>query len=158
MRAEVRDAEGVRAFYEAHVHPNVLEPLLAAPGKRFIVLMDAGQIVAAASLQKRPFGLEQVGGVLVLPERRGQGLSRALIPPAFDEARRAGSRWVVGGVYRREPDVAPVYRALGFRTWIPYIPGGASWGPLGWLARTAARLVRTPAGPHAIRIMGGRVR
>lgn len=158
MDAEVRDADGVRAFYEAHVHPNVLEPLLEAKGKRFVCLLDDGQVVAAASLQRRPFGIEQVGGVLVVPERRGEGLTWVLLPAAMDEARRAGSRWVLGGVYRRDPDVSPFYRALGFRTWIPYIPGGASWGPLGWMARMAARIVRTPAGPHAIRIMGGRVR
>ncbi len=147
----------VRAFYAAHVHPNVLHPLLEAKGKRFVALLENGVVVAAASLQKRPFGFEQVGGVMVAPALRGSGLAWKLLPAAMAEARRAGSRWMVGGVYRRAPDASPFYRALGFRTWIPWIPGASSPWPFGWLARAMAALVRTPAGPDSIRIMGGRV-
>jgi len=158
VHSEIRDADGVRAFYQAHVHPNVLEPLLAAPGKRYVVLVEAGAVVAAVSLQRRALRVEQVGGILVAPHRRGEGLTRLLLPAAFAEARAQGSRFLVGGVYRRAPDVSRLYRALGFRTVVPYIPGAASWGPLGWLARSLARCFRVEAGPDAIRIMGGRVK
>lgn len=158
MNAQVLTRDEVRPFYEAHVHPNVLEPLLQAKNKRYVVLLEGDAIVAAVSLQRRALGLEQVGGLLIVPERRGEGLTWELLPAAFAEAARMGSRYLVGGVYRRQPDVSPIYRKLGFRTWIPYIPGRASWGPLGLLARGMAKLFRVEAGPDAIRIMGGRVK
>lgn len=153
MDTRVVPVHDVRAFFEAHPHPNVLEPLAHPERKRFIAIRDGGEIVATATLEKRPLGFVQLGGMLVHPDRRGEGLGRPLMDAVRREAKTMGGRRIVCGVYRRDPDVSSYYRAMGFRTLVPWIPGAASRWPAGATARLLARLFRVAAGPDAIRIM-----
>lgn len=149
--------QDVRAFFMAHTHPNVLEPLAHEDRKRFIVLHERDAIVATATLEKRAFGFVQLGGMLIHPAHRGIGLGRSLMEAVQAEARELGARRIVCGVYHRDPDVSPYYRAMGFRTWVPWIPGLTSRWPGGSLARLLATLFRVEPGPDAIRVMTRRV-
>ncbi len=154
--ARVVDVDEVHAFFVAHPHPNVLEPLANPESKRFVALYDGDDVVATATLEPRALGFVQLGGVMVHPERRGEGLGRPLMDAVCEEARVMGGRRIVCGVYRRDPDVTPYYRAMGFRTILPYIPGARSRAPLGGLARALAKLFRVEAGPDPIRVMARR--
>ena len=153
MKARVVDVEEVHAFFVEHPHPNVLEPLAHAEKKRFVALFDGDAVVATATLEKRPLGFVQLGGMLVHPDRRGAGVGRPLMDAVRQEAKAMGGRRIVCGVYRRNPDVSPYYQAMGFRTLIPYIPGAASRFPMGVAARLLARMFRVEAGPDPIRVM-----
>lgn len=139
-------------WFETHCHPNVLEPMAHAERKRYLALRDHGAIVATATLERKPLGIDQVGGIFVLPELRGTGLGRALMDAVVADSRDAGGRLLVLGAYRREPDVSPFYRACGFRTLAPFIPGAAT-PVLGLGSRLLARLVGAEAGPDSIRLM-----
>ena len=149
--------DAIRPFFEAHPHPNVLEPMSHPDRKRFLGLLDGDRLVGGATLEKRALGAVQVGGIYVLECLRGTGAGRALLDGAKAEARAWGGRWLVLGAYRRAPDVSPFYRAVGFRTLVPYIPGAASPQVLGAVARGLARLFRVEAGPDAIRVMVARL-
>ena len=151
VRLSVADAA---VWFSAHPHPNVLEPMAHAERKRYVGLRDAGgDLVASATLQKRALGCCQVGGIFVVERRRGAGIGRILMAAVRAEARAWGCRWLALGSYRRAPDVSPFYRAVGFWSLVPYIPGAASRAPAGAVARTLAWLFRVEAGPHAIRLM-----
>lgn len=144
-------------FFDAHPHPNVLEPMSHPERKRFLGLFDGDRQVGSATLEKRALGAVQVGGIFVVDNLRGTGAGRVLLEGVRDAARDWGGRWLVLGSYRRQPDVAPFYRAVGFRTLVPYIPGAASPHVAGALARGLARLFRVEAGPDSIRVMVARL-
>lgn len=157
MRLQPAAAEAVRPFYDAHRHRNVVAPLGKPAKKRFYALWDDGVVVGAFYLHRHLWGLEQLGGILVHPERHGEGLGARLLDGAARVARQSGARAVVVGVHRRDPGLAAFYEQAGFRTWMPFVPGGAT--PVaGPVSRLAARLVGTPAGPDSIRLMGKRLK
>lgn len=153
MDARVVPVAEVRAFFEAHPHPNVLEPLHHPEKKRYIAVFEGAHVVATASLERRALGIDQLGGVLVDPNRRGAGIGRTLMEAIVKEAKSSGARLIACGIYRRDPDVSPYYRAMGFHVMFPYVPGAASRWPFGATARLLARMFRVEAGPDAIRIM-----
>ncbi len=147
------DQEEASAWFAAHPHPNVLEPMAHADEKVYLGLRDGDRLVASATLQKRGAGFVQVGGIYVDDVQRRNGTGRKLIMEVAREARRMGGKRLVLGAYRREPDVSPFYRAVGFRSWIPFIPGTESRHIGGFTARLLARVFRVEAGPDAIRVM-----
>lgn len=157
MEVRLVDAEAIRPFFEAHPHPNVLEPMSHPERKRFLGLFDGKRLVGSATLEKRALGAVQVGGIYVMEELRGTGAGRVLMDGLQSEARAWGGRWLVLGAYRRAPDVSPFYRAVGFRTLLPYIPGASSPRVAGALARVLARAARVEAGPDSIRVMVARL-
>lgn len=157
MHTRLVAADTIRPFFEAHPHANVLEPMSHPERKRFLGLFDGQELVGSATLEKRAAGAVQVGGIYVVESLRGTGAGRILLEGVKREARAWGGRWLVLGAYRREPDVAPFYRAVGFRTLVPYIPGAASPHVAGLAARALARLFRVEAGPDSIRVMVARL-
>jgi GNAT superfamily N-acetyltransferase len=150
------DMEEVRAFFEAHPHPNVLEPLLYSDKKRYIAVYDGDAVVATATLERNLLAIDQLGGMLVDPDRRGAGVGRILMDAVVAEARCERAQLIACGVYRRDPDVSPFYRAMGFNVLAPFIPGVDSPWPFGAAARLLAKMFHVEAGPDAIRIMARR--
>jgi len=75
---------------------------------------EAGRLVGVARAAVRLPWVWVVGGVFVLPSRRGRGTGHALVATVVREAERAGAR---AGLYaREEPPVAlQLYEGLGFR-------------------------------------------
>jgi GNAT superfamily N-acetyltransferase len=147
------DHEAIRPFFETNPHPNVHLPLEHAQKKRFVALYDGDKIIGAATMQNRGLGVVQVGGIYVAQSLRGKGRGQFLLNGVKREARADGGRWLVLGAYRREPDVSPFYRRVGFRAVVPYIPGAKSPFPGGLLARGLAKVARVEAGPDSIRLM-----
>lgn len=157
MRLQKASVDTVRPFYAAHPHRNVVDPLGKPAKKRFWALWDDGQVVGAFYLHRHLWGLEQLGGVLVHPGRHGEGLGAQLMDGAARVARQSGARALVVGVHRRDEGLAAFYERAGFRTWVPFVPGGAT-PVVGPVSRLAAKMVGTPAGPDSIRLMARRLK
>lgn len=97
-----------------------------------IVLTDAGQVVAhlgvvdrTITVAGRPLRVAGVENVYVLPERRGQGLSRRVLLPAMAEAARR--KFAVGLLF-----CLPTLESL--------------YGSCGWQALPGADIVRVENG------------
>lgn len=105
-----------------------LAPYLAAfaaidadPAQLLVVAVDEGGRLAATfqlsfipGLARRGSLRAQVEAVRVVPDRRGDGLGRAMITWAVDEARRRGCTLVQLTTDKRRTDARRFYEGLGF--------------------------------------------
>jgi GNAT superfamily N-acetyltransferase len=96
------------------------DDIAADPRNRLIVAEAGGQVAGVLQLTLIP-GLSrngmlrgQIESVRVAAGHRGQGLGRALIAWAMDEARRAGCGLVQLTSDKRRADAIRFYRSLGF--------------------------------------------
>jgi ribosomal protein S18 acetylase RimI-like enzyme len=74
---------------------------------------EDGVAVAKAGTNARGFGVDQVGGVYAMPERRGRGLASALMALLLSSIREAGRRPALFVKPGNAPARA-LYRSLGF--------------------------------------------
>jgi GNAT superfamily N-acetyltransferase len=96
------------------------DDIAADPRSRLIVAEVDGQVAGTLQLTLIP-GLTrhgmlrgQVEGVRVAAGQRGQGLGRAMLTWAMEEARRAGCGLVQLTSDKRRADAIGFYRSLGF--------------------------------------------
>ena len=96
------------------------DDIAADPRNRLIVAEAGGEVAGVLQLTLIP-GLTrngmlrgQIEGVHVAATHRGQGLGRAMIAWAMDEARRAGCGLVQLTSDKRRADAIRFYRSLGF--------------------------------------------
>jgi GNAT superfamily N-acetyltransferase len=96
------------------------DDIAADPRNRVIVADIDGQVAGTLQLTLIP-GLSrggmlraQIEAVRVAPGQRGQGLGRAMISWAVDEARRAGCGLVQLTSDKRRTDALRFYQSLGF--------------------------------------------
>jgi GNAT superfamily N-acetyltransferase len=96
------------------------EQVQADPRSRLIVAEASGQVAGTLQLSMLP-GLSrhgmlraQVEGVRVAAPHRGQGLGRAMIEWAIEQAREHGCGLVQLTSDKRRPDAVRFYESLGF--------------------------------------------
>jgi GNAT superfamily N-acetyltransferase len=96
------------------------DDIAADPRNRLVVADIDGQVVGTLQLTLIP-GLTrhgtlrgQIEGVHVADGQRGQGIGRAMIAWAIEEARRAGCGLVQLTSNKRRADAIRFYRSLGF--------------------------------------------
>lgn len=77
---------------------------------------------------------QMVGNVVVHPDYRGMGISRALMEAAIDAVRFQGARWLGLEVREQNPVACGLYARMGFqsvgRQQHLIRPGGVPWGDL----------------------------
>src|ERR1700722_4260717 len=102
------------------VYWKAFDDIAADPRNRLIVADAEGQVAGTLQLTLIP-GLSrhgmlraQIEGVRVAAPWRGQGLGRAMIGWAIEEARRSGCGLVQLTSDKRRPDAIRFYEALGF--------------------------------------------
>lgn len=85
----------------------------AAKGKRG---RGAGRIVGNVSLNRAPGNRRRriICNVVVLEEKRGQGIGRQLVEAAVAEARQLGAEGVILQVYQDNPRALGLYTSMGF--------------------------------------------
>jgi predicted GNAT family acetyltransferase len=111
---------------EAYEREEVLTPIhdfnraacrasLARALERQIVLAaeEGGVLVGKAGTNARGFGVDQVGGVYTLPERRGRGVASALMAALLAEIGSSGKKPALFVKPTNAPARA-LYRSLGF--------------------------------------------
>jgi len=126
-RARPEDLGALYPLQEAYEREEVLTPIHefnAAASRAALarslelqlvyVAVEDGRIVAKAGTNARGFGVDQIGGVYTIPERRGRGLATALMAALLGEIRRAG-RCVALFVKPGNAAALALYRALAFR-------------------------------------------
>lgn len=95
---------------ELHWRPKDRHVMLSDGGGR--LLASAGLVVAEVSVDgAEPFDVVGLGGVIVAPGHRGQGLARTVVEAALDRAAGEGPAFAL--LFCREA-VAGLYRKLGF--------------------------------------------
>ena len=101
-------------------YQDAFEDIAADPRSRLIVADAGGQVAGTLQLTLIP-GLSrhgmlraQIEGVRVAAPWRGQGLGRAMIGWAVEEARGSGCGLVQLTSDKRRPDAIRFYEALGF--------------------------------------------
>jgi GNAT superfamily N-acetyltransferase len=125
------------------------------PKERHVMLRDdEGRLIASTGLlvvevsvgEAKPFEVVGLGGVIVAPGHRGQGLARVVVEAALERAAKIGPELAI--LFCRD-DVAGLYRKLGFQLveppirvfqptgsvvmpvntmWRPFVDG-AAWPP-----------------------------
>ncbi|MBE8471227.1 GNAT family N-acetyltransferase [Streptomyces sp. 3R004] len=76
------------------------------------LVAHAGLVDATVSVGARRFPVAGLGGVVVAPDLRGQGLARLVVEAAVAHARGTGAEF---GLLFCLPDRMPLYRRLGWR-------------------------------------------
>jgi predicted GNAT family acetyltransferase len=127
-RASIQHAGALYPLQEAYEREEVLTPIhrfdavacrvaLERSVLEQVVLFasEGGRVVGKAGTNARGLGVDQIGGVFIVPDRRGRGIGRALMEALLDIISSEGRR----AVLFVKPDNVPairLYRALGFAT------------------------------------------
>jgi GNAT superfamily N-acetyltransferase len=125
-RASLADLDSLLYLQEAYEREEVLTPIhefnraacrasLARALERQIIFAaeEDGTLVGKAGTNARGFGVDQVGGVYTLPERRGRGVARALMAALLAEIKSSGKEPALFVKPTNVPARA-LYRHLGF--------------------------------------------
>jgi len=125
-RAVAADLDSLLGLQEAYEREEVLTPIHCFDGKAcraslaralarqlIFAAWEDGIAVAKAGTNARGFGVDQVGGVYTLPERRGRGLGAALMALVLRAIREEGKRPTLFVKPHNAPARA-LYRGLGF--------------------------------------------
>lgn len=116
--------------------PGFLVHLFQAPplNTAGFVWVEEGHIVGNLSLRRampHSTGGRMIGNVVVHPEFRGQGIGRALMEAAIDNARQSRAAWIGLEVRADNRIACHLYRHLGFnpvgRVQHMLRPGGRGW-------------------------------
>jgi ribosomal protein S18 acetylase RimI-like enzyme len=112
--------EGDRTFIKEDVHdPAVAEGWVAEPGglRSWVAVEESGAVVGLVSVRPLIGWSSHVGDLrlVVAPDRRGQGLGRALARHALREAVAAGLEKVVVEVVAEQDGAVRMFTDLGFR-------------------------------------------
>jgi predicted GNAT family acetyltransferase len=87
--------------------------------QRILVAELGGRIVAKANTSAFSFTRAQIGGVFVLPDRRGQGIARRLCAELARTLKKSG--WDISlFVKKRNYGAQKAYRSVGFRSIADY--------------------------------------
>jgi ribosomal protein S18 acetylase RimI-like enzyme len=87
---------------------------LADPAHSSYAVLEGEALIGAATLRWEPEESEIVY-IAVAPERRGQGVGKAIIALLLDEARRHGTRAVLVGTANSSLENIAFYQKCGFR-------------------------------------------
>lgn len=87
----------------------------APPAGLFLVGYLAGQAVAMGGLRHHGDGELEIKRMYVVPEVRGQGLSRAMLAELERRARALGATRVVLETGDRQPEAVSLYESSGYR-------------------------------------------
>lgn len=125
-RASAADMDALVPLQEAYEREEVLTPIhefnavasRAALARslelqRVYVALEKGRVVAKAGTNARGFGVDQIGGVFTLPEKRGRGAAFALMAALLTEIGAEG-RGVALFVKPGNAPAIALYRRLGF--------------------------------------------
>jgi ribosomal protein S18 acetylase RimI-like enzyme len=125
-RAALADLDALLYLQEAYEREEVLTPIhefnraacrasLVRALERQIVFAaeEDGILVGKAGTNARGFGVDQVGGVYTLPERRGRGVARVLMAALLAEFESSGKKPALFVKPTNAPARA-LYRNLGF--------------------------------------------
>jgi predicted N-acetyltransferase YhbS len=130
------------------------------PKDRHVMLNDGGRLLASAGLVvaevsvdgAEPFDVVGLGGVIVAPGHRGQGLARTVVDAALDRAAGEGPAFAL--LFCREA-VAGLYRKLGFARVAPPVrvlqPTGSVVIPQHTMWRALHDDAAWPAGSVSVR-------
>jgi ribosomal protein S18 acetylase RimI-like enzyme len=114
----VRSAEELRMFagdgLAWPLDSRQLELLRNEPELAAYTAELGGVVVGHFQLRRLPPGSARLARVIVDPKRRGEGLGRALVAAALDEARRRGFVHVDLHVYNANAAARALYASLGF--------------------------------------------
>jgi ribosomal protein S18 acetylase RimI-like enzyme len=125
-RATSGDLDALMPLQEAYEREEVLTSIhefnaqacrasLARALERQIVVVaeECGVIVGKASTNARGFGVDQIGGVYTMPERRGRGVARSLVSALLAEIGLSGRRTALFVKPANAP-ARSLYLGLGF--------------------------------------------
>ncbi len=127
-RASIQHAGALYPLQEAYEREEVLTPIhrfdaascrvaleRSIEEQLILYATEGGRFVGKAGTNARGFAVDQIGGVYVVPDRRGRGLGRALMESLLVLIGAEGRRAVL---FVKPENLAAIglYRALGFRS------------------------------------------
>ena len=127
--AEPSDSPAARALYEAFVADIVdrypgwtpadagqVQPAVFAPPSGAV----ADEPVACGGLERKASNRAEIRRIFVQPDRRGEGIGRALLDAVIERARVLGYRRVCLDTGDNQPEALALFRASGFREIEPF--------------------------------------
>ncbi len=131
VRAMVDD---VRAVYDGFGHragPSASPAEMSPPGGAFLALYDEdGEAIAGGGIKRLDARTAEIKRMYVVPERRGQGLARALLLALEDAARGLGYERVRLDTGPKQPYARALYLSAGYSELPDYNgnPYASFWG------------------------------
>jgi putative acetyltransferase len=118
MAALDRDLHG--RYPEAHTIRGLYADDAKNPRLIFLVAYDGGDPVACGAVRELDADTGEVKRMFVVHERRGQGISRAMLVALEEHARREGYRALRIETGTRQHEAVGLYRSSGYRDIPPF--------------------------------------
>lgn len=115
---------------EGNPGPSATPEDLAPPGGAFVALYEGDRAVAGGGVKRLADGIGEIKRMYVVPDRRGAGLSRALLVALEDAARDLGYERVRLDTGVHQPAALHLYRSTGYSDIDDYNdnPYASYWG------------------------------
>lgn len=115
VRAMVDDVSEVYRAFDRSRGPSATPQDMSPPGGGFVALYDEdGRAVAGGGVKRLDAGTAEIKRMYVVPDRRGQGLARALLAALEALARELGYATVRLDTGPLQPRALALYQSAGY--------------------------------------------